>query len=100
MPAKKRRDARTPPERSRHSLEHKEEQKRAGDMQEDIGQVMAGRTTSIEGTGLGLPLCQRFAQALGGVLTVESEVAKGTTVTLRLPARVCALQVAPETVAA
>ena len=51
-----------------------------------FGQVANNLTAPIEGTGLGLPLCQRFAQALGGALTIESEFDKGTTVTFRLPA--------------
>jgi signal transduction histidine kinase len=51
-----------------------------------FGQVKRNLSAPVEGTGLGLPLCQRFAQALDGTLTVESELNKGTTVTLLLPA--------------
>jgi len=51
-----------------------------------FGQVGGNLTTRAEGTGLGLPLCQRFAEALGGSLTLESVYGRGTTVTLRLPA--------------
>ena len=50
-----------------------------------FGQVKGDQTGPVEGTGLGLPLCQRFAAALGGSLTLESVFGRGTTVTLRLP---------------
>ena len=53
-----------------------------------FGQVGANVTAHGEGTGLGLPLCKRFAETLGGSLTVESTFGQGTTVTLRLPAKV------------
>ncbi len=38
-----------------------------------------------EGTGLGLPLAQSFARLHGGDLSIESEVGRGTTVSVRLP---------------
>jgi len=38
-----------------------------------------------EGTGLGLALTRRFAQLHGGQVSVESELGKGSTFTLRLP---------------
>ncbi|WP_198160255.1 cache domain-containing protein [Photobacterium sp. J15] len=42
-------------------------------------------TKSERGTGLGLPISRRFAELLGGELTVQSEVAKGSIFTLTLP---------------
>jgi len=38
------------------------------------------------GTGLGLSICQRIVERLGGALTIESEVGRGTTVTIDVPA--------------
>jgi signal transduction histidine kinase len=39
----------------------------------------------IHGTGLGLAVAKRIAQAMGGSLTVASEVRQGSTFTLHLP---------------
>ncbi len=45
-------------------------------------------TTFGGGTGLGLAVCHRIVVAHGGLLFLESEAGKGTTVHLRLPAPV------------
>jgi two-component system, cell cycle sensor histidine kinase PleC len=42
--------------------------------------------TTVEGTGLGLPLSRSFAELHGGTLEMESSKGQGTTVRLRLPA--------------
>jgi PAS domain S-box-containing protein len=42
-----------------------------------------------EGVGLGFPLAKRFVELHGGTLAVDSELHKGTTVTITLPALRC-----------
>ncbi len=42
-------------------------------------------STKEEGTGLGLAIVQQIVAAHGGEVEIESEVAEGTTVRVRLP---------------
>ncbi len=42
-------------------------------------------TKGTKGSGLGLPMVQRFAESLGGTITVESKVNEGTTFNLNIP---------------
>ena len=42
-------------------------------------------TTRAEGTGLGIAQCQRLVGTAGGRLRIDSELGKGTTVTILLP---------------
>lgn len=42
--------------------------------------------SSVEGTGIGLVICQRLAQTMGGEIRVESRRDEGSTFTLVLPA--------------
>jgi signal transduction histidine kinase len=48
-------------------------------------QANASITRRFGGTGLGLTISRSLSQAMGGNLTVESEVGKGTIFTLELP---------------
>ena len=53
---------------------------------EEFEQVR-GSDTERKGTGLGLPICKGFAELLGGSISVESVVGKGSTFTVRLPVK-------------
>ncbi len=44
-------------------------------------------TSSKNGTGLGLPICQRIAEAHGGRMEINSDKNRGTTAVLRFPSR-------------
>jgi signal transduction histidine kinase len=44
-------------------------------------------TTQVGGIGLGLSIVEDCVRAMGGLIVVESEEGRGTTFTLRLPAR-------------
>jgi len=48
-------------------------------------QVDSTLARRFEGTGLGLPLSKKFIESMGGQFFIESEVNKGTTITIRLP---------------
>ena len=61
-----------------------------------FGQVASRMVANVEGTGLGLPLCQRFAEALGGTFAIESTPGAGTIVTVTLPKQ-CVVQRTDET---
>ncbi len=49
-------------------------------------QVDASPRRRYEGSGLGLSLCKRLAEMMGGTLAVRSQLGRGSTFTWRLPA--------------
>ena len=49
-------------------------------------QIDSALNRKYEGTGLGLPLTKSLVEVHGGSLDPQSEVGKGTTVTVRFPA--------------
>src|SRR5206468_4920035 len=53
---------------------------------EPFVQLDNGLTRKAEGAGLGLAISRRLARLMGGDLTVDSEVGKGSTFMLWLPA--------------
>ena len=46
-------------------------------------------TAGVVGAGLGLPLARHLVEAQGGELKIASELGRGTTVTIHLPAQRC-----------
>lgn len=47
------------------------------------GGVRGGKV--YEGTGLGLPICRSLVESVGGTVSVESELGKGSVFTVRIP---------------
>jgi signal transduction histidine kinase len=54
---------------------------------QDFAQVDSPLQRRVRGTGLGLSLCRRFAELLGGSVGVTSEVGKGSEFWVMLPIR-------------
>ncbi|HEX3210628.1 MAG TPA: ATP-binding protein, partial [Geminicoccaceae bacterium] len=54
---------------------------------EAFGQADASTARNYGGTGLGLAITKHFCRMLGGEVTVESEHGRGSSFTIRLPAR-------------
>ena len=55
--------------------------------QGDITRLYADAVRSKPGTGLGLAICAQIAEAHGGGLSADSELGKGSTFQLTLPAQ-------------
>jgi len=50
-----------------------------------FGQVGGGKSTSLPGTGLGLPLAKKMMEAHGGSLDIDSQPGEGTKIMLAFP---------------
>jgi signal transduction histidine kinase len=60
-------------------------QEQIGKLFQEFSQTSSTTASKYGGTGLGLVISRRFCQMMGGDITVESEPARGSTFTIRVP---------------
>ena len=53
-----------------------------------FGQVNTKKNRNVEGTGLGLAICKNLTDEMGGVISVESELNKGSVFTVAIPQKI------------
>ena len=63
-----------------------------GALFEDFSQIDSPLQKRLRGTGLGLSLCKRFAELLGGRVGVESQPGEGSTFFVVIPLAIAAGQ--------
>jgi signal transduction histidine kinase len=52
---------------------------------EEFRQVSEGSSRDFQGTGLGLTICKKYTELLGGKISVESEYGAGSTFLVEIP---------------
>lgn len=65
---------------------------------DEFRQASEGMSRNFEGSGLGLNITKKFVEKMGGTITVESELGKGTEFTVKLPIVRSAVKETTETV--
>jgi signal transduction histidine kinase len=63
---------------------------------QDFGQATPSTSSKFGGTGLGLALSQKLCALMGGGISVQSELGRGSCFTIRVPAVLTAEEVAAE----
>lgn len=63
---------------------------------EPFERVETSTVSRIEGTGLGMSIVKKLTDAMDGTIDVQSEIGKGTTVTIRIPLKYHHEELRPE----